>query len=91
MKVVCAIIEKESKILIAKNKPERPLGGLWEFPRGKVKSGEINYEAIQREIKEELNIKIKPILELGSLTFKFQVMEIELIAIQCEYISGAFI
>lgn len=55
--VVAAIIEKNDKILIAqRNKGE--FEGLWEFPGGKIESGETEQEALAREIKEEFNINI---------------------------------
>lgn len=57
MKVVAAIIQKENKILATK----RGYGefiNMWEFPGGKIESGETKEQALVREIKEELNIEI---------------------------------
>ena len=57
IKVVAAIIQKENKILATK----RGYGefiNMWEFPGGKIESGETKDEALIREIKEELNVKI---------------------------------
>lgn len=57
IKVVAAIIQKENKILATK----RGYGefiNMWEFPGGKIESGETKEEALIREIKEELNIEI---------------------------------
>lgn len=57
IKVVAAIIQKENKILATK----RGYGefiNMWEFPGGKIKSGETKEQALVREIKEELNIEI---------------------------------
>ena len=57
IKVVAAIIQKENKILATK----RGYGefiNMWEFPGGKIKSGETKKQALVREIKEELNIEI---------------------------------
>ena len=56
IKVVAAIIQKENKILATK----RGYGefiNMWEFPGGKIESGETKEQALVREIKEELNIK----------------------------------
>ena len=55
--VVAAIIQKENKILATK----RGYGefiNMWEFPGGKIESGETKEQALVREIKEELNIEI---------------------------------
>ena len=57
IKVVAAIIQKENKILSTK----RGYGefiNMWEFPGGKIESGETKEQALVREIKEELNIEI---------------------------------
>lgn len=57
IKVVAAIIQIENKILATK----RGYGefiNMWEFPGGKIESGETKEQALVREIKEELNIEI---------------------------------
>lgn len=53
--VVAALIEKDGKYLIAKRKAGSTLGGLWEFPGGKVEVGENDEVALEREILEEFN------------------------------------
>ena len=53
--VVAALIEKDGKYLIAQRKAGSALGGLWEFPGGKVEAGESDTEALEREILEEFN------------------------------------
>ena len=58
--VVAAIIRKNGKLLIAQRKNDsKREPNKWEFPGGKVEFGEHPEDAIIREIKEELNIKIK--------------------------------
>ena len=56
--VVAALIERNGKYLIAKRKDDAVLGGLWEFPGGKVEDGETEQEALEREIVEEFNTLI---------------------------------
>ena len=57
--VVAAIIKKNNKYLIVQRNRNKHLGLKWEFPGGKVKNNETFEEALNREIQEELNIKIK--------------------------------
>lgn len=58
--VVAAYIEKDGKFLIAQRTTGNPeLLGKWEFPGGKVEADETEEEAIEREIKEELDIVVK--------------------------------
>ena len=56
--VVAAIIKKENYYFIAQRNKNKYMGLKWEFPGGKVDPGETFEEALGREIKEELNIKI---------------------------------
>ena len=58
IRVVCGIIYKDNKILLTRRKKENHLGGVWEFPGGKVEDGESDKEALKRELKEELNLEV---------------------------------
>lgn len=57
--VTAGIIEYENKILIAERRKDKSLGGLWEFPGGKIEQGETCTETLKREIKEEFDIEIE--------------------------------
>lgn len=59
IKVVAAILKKEDKILIAKKREGKPIAGMWEFPGGKIEEGETPEESLIRELREEMDIKIK--------------------------------
>lgn len=56
--VSSAIIQRDEQVLIAQRPPHGLLGGLWEFPGGKVEPGEDLVSALKREIREELGIDI---------------------------------
>ncbi len=58
IKVVAAIIIKDSKVFAAK-RDYGELKGLWEFPGGKIEQGETSCEALKREIEEELHSEIE--------------------------------
>ena len=53
---VGVIRNPEGKILIAKRPEEKHMGGLWEFPGGKIEVEETVHEALARELQEEVNI-----------------------------------
>ncbi len=57
--VVCALLEHEGKLLLARRSPGQALAGFWEFPGGKVNSGEDSREALRREVLEELGAGVK--------------------------------
>jgi 8-oxo-dGTP diphosphatase len=55
----CALIDPDGRVLIAQRPPGKTMAGLWEFPGGKVESGERPEETVIRELREELGITIK--------------------------------
>lgn len=56
--VACALVDADDRVLIAKRPKGREMAGLWEFPGGKVETGEKPEEAIIRELAEELGIDV---------------------------------
>lgn len=56
--VGAAIIDEAGHVLISKRKAERVLGSLWEFPGGKIESGETPQMALKREMQEEFQDQI---------------------------------
>jgi 8-oxo-dGTP diphosphatase len=54
--VAAAIVDGEGRLLLRKRPAEKHHGGLWEFPGGKVESGETPAIALVREIEEELSL-----------------------------------
>lgn len=57
--VSAGVIYHQGKILIAQRRLDKSLGGYWEFPGGKIESGETGEQALAREIKEEFDIDIQ--------------------------------
>lgn len=58
VEVVAAIIRKDGKMLITQRPDDVHLARLWEFPGGKVETGESLGSALRREIREELGLDI---------------------------------
>jgi len=56
--VVAAVIRDGEEFLACRRNKDR--GGRWEFPGGKVETGETSHGALIREIAEELSVKISP-------------------------------
>jgi 8-oxo-dGTP diphosphatase len=57
--VVAAVIrDQEDRVLLTQRPTGRHMGGLWEFPGGKIDDGEAPREALTRELDEELGIEI---------------------------------
>lgn len=82
--VVCALIECDGRVLLAQRPLGKHLGGKWEFPGGKVESGESPADALVREIREELASEIRITRALPSCTHDYPNVRIELIPFVCE-------
>lgn len=72
------------KILITKRSSHKTQGGFWEFPGGKVENGEDNETALQRELYEELRIRVKNIEFFHSNKQYYNGKIIELLSFNCD-------
>ena len=70
----CALIDADGRVLIAQRPQGKSMAGLWEFPGGKVEPGETPEEALIRELREELGIRVLPAC-LAPLTFASHAYE----------------
>ncbi|GAA0882868.1 (deoxy)nucleoside triphosphate pyrophosphohydrolase [Sphingobacterium siyangense subsp. cladoniae] len=84
IKVVCGIIICNDEVLICRRKPEKSLGGYWEFPGGKVEDGESYEESLLRELIEELNLKVKIKQHFFDTVHHYDKGAIELISFICK-------
>ena len=57
--VAAALIDTDGRVLIAQRPPGKGMAGLWEFPGGKIETGETPEAALIRELDEELGIAVK--------------------------------
>jgi 8-oxo-dGTP diphosphatase len=88
MLVVAAIIKKNGKYLLT----QRPLGTYaelrWEFPGGKVKFGEDPRECLEREIEEELGVRIKAGEVFECSSHVYGEKHVVLLGFLCTIVSG---
>jgi 8-oxo-dGTP diphosphatase len=86
--VVAAIIRKGTRILITKRLDNVHLAGLWEFPGGKVEHGESLELALQREIFEELGVRIHVADEFFTVQHDYPARSVTLHFFNCTVIDG---
>jgi 8-oxo-dGTP diphosphatase len=63
-----ALVDRDARVLLARRPSGKSMAGLWEFPGGKVETGERPETALIRELKEELGIDVAESC-LAPLTF----------------------
>ena len=88
IQVVGAAIINESGEVLCAQRGYGSLIGKWEFPGGKVEKGESDQEALAREIREELNIKVEVEELIDENYNEYSDKNINLKVYRCKYISG---
>jgi 8-oxo-dGTP diphosphatase len=58
IRVVAAVIEQQGRYLITQRRSTSVLAGLWEFPSGKVETGETDEAALRRELRERVGVDV---------------------------------
>ena len=88
MKIVlasCCILLQKNKILTTKRPVGKPFFNYWEFPGGKLEKGESFYDAIIRELEEELGIKVKSkdLSIIDNVSHSYELNSVVIMAVFC--------
>lgn len=89
IKVTCAIIINNNKIMAAKRSQLMPHAGFWEFPGGKMEDNESADKCLEREIREELQCDVIIQQQLKSFYYAYPDKQIELIPFVCTVNNNA--
>ena len=89
VQVAAGLIWKKKKhLLIARRPSNSMLGGLWEFPGGKLEDGESLQDCLKREIAEELDIVIDVGVLVARVDHGYSHFSITLNAFEATFVSG---
>lgn len=88
VKVVAGVIERDGKFLIVRRMKGDKLAHKWEFPGGKLESGETPEEALRRELREELDIETEVGAFICSSAYEYPHITVELLAYRVRHLSG---
>jgi len=86
--VTCAIIERQGLVLAAQRSAAMSLPLKWEFPGGKIRPGESPEACLQREIKEELGVRIAICKPLQPATHIYPAFTVTLYPFICWIADG---
>ena len=87
-RVAVGVVQDDDRVLITKRPRSGLLGGLWEFPGGKIREGETAREACRRELAEEVSL----VVEVGELVTRvrhaYTHFKVEMDVFRCRYDGG---
>lgn len=79
VRVVAAVIyDGERRVLVTQRPAGKALAGHWEFPGGKLESGEPERAALARELREELGVTVAAARPLYTLQHEYPERHVEL-------------
>lgn len=86
--VAIAIVHRNGRWLVALRRPDAHLGGLWEFPGGKLHDGESATDAALRELREECAVEADVERVLPPVEHDYGDRRVRLTAVLCRWRSG---
>jgi len=86
--LVVGLIWKNGRVLIDQRKPDGLLGGLWEFPGGKIENGESHEQALRREALEALAIEVEVRRPVMQVRHSYTHFSVTLHVYHCHHLAG---
>jgi mutator protein MutT len=86
--VAAGLVFRDDQLLITQRRPGDHLGGLWEFPGGKLEPGETFEHCLARELREELGIEVTVGRQIEEITHAYPEKTVRLRFFHCTLASG---
>ncbi len=83
LEIAIGVCRRGSRFLVSRRRPEAMLGGLWEFPGGKIERGETAQAALVREFREEVGIEVAAGSPLVVVPHRYTHLSVRLHAFHC--------
>lgn len=88
---VAIIDQDKNKVLAGKRNADRLVGGMWEFPGGKIEKGETPQEAAKRELKEEFHDEVQIGPQLGeTVSYEYDFWIVKLTVFFAKLLTNNF-
>src|SRR3954466_5628503 len=88
IRVVAAVIAKDGRYLVTQRRPTAVLPLLWEFPGGKVETGETDLQALKREVQHRVGVDVEPGAQISSVSHDYESYTVELHLYDCRLTPG---
>ncbi len=86
--IAVGVVSRDGRVLITRRREDAMLGGLWEFPGGKIEDGESAQAACAREIKEEVDLDVDVGDRLTRVRHAYSHLRVEIDVFRCRYTGG---
>ena len=86
--VAAAVFDEKGSVLIAQRPEGKHMAGWWEFPGGKVASGESDAEALVRELREELGVESSAHSLITTMSHEYPDRIVDLVLWHASIASG---
>ncbi len=88
IRVVAAVIEADGRYLVTQRRASAVLPDLWEFPGGKVETGETDMVALGREIAERLGVHVQVGQMISFVTHPYEHYTVDLYLYECRLVTS---
>ena len=89
IRVVAAVIERDGRYLITQRRPSAVLPLKWEFPGGRVETGESDAEALQREVMHRLGVEVSVGELISYIRHPYERYAVDLHLYDCRLTEGS--
>ena len=88
IRVVAAIIDRGGRYLITQRRPTAVLPLLWEFPGGRVETGESDHDALRREVQYRIGVDVVPGKLVSFVSHPYERYTVDLYLYECQLLEG---
>jgi mutator protein MutT len=86
--VAIALVWKSGRLLVTRRLPAAHLGGLWEFPGGKLRTEETPDAAAEREVLEETRVVARARGRRAPIEWRYPERTVRLHPVDCDWVEG---
>jgi A/G-specific adenine glycosylase len=86
--IAIGVVGRRGRVLITRRADSALLGGLWEFPGGKIRDGESAAAACRREIREETGLDVRVVERVTTVRHAYSHLKVEIEVFRCAYRAG---
>jgi mutator protein MutT len=88
IEVAIALVWRGERVLVTRRPKDTHLGGLWEFPGGKLRREETPDAAAEREVLEETGVRARARGRRATIDWSYPERQLRLHPVDCDWLAG---